>query len=134
MKPTNTMKRYLEIARKEAQDSDFIKRHGAVLVRGGSVINKSCNSKDFSSFMNRFISRNRCRCTPQATRHAELVCVLGLDKSVTAGATMYVVRLGHKGKFMLSKPCSLCQEVMLFTGVRKVIYTVNEHEVEQIKF
>ena len=133
MNASKTMKSYLELARKEALDSySCQQKHGAVLVRGGSVLNKSCNNPNFSSFMSRFAKLNPHK-IPKATRHAELMCVLGLDRSVTQGTTIYVVRINGSGKFMMSKPCELCQDVLRFVGVRKAIYTINEHRIGILK-
>jgi len=125
--------RYLEMARKEAASGVFHMRHGAVLVKGGSIINKSCNSPNFSLFMKRFCFKKApIKRNSMATRHAELMCVLGLDKSKTNGATICVVRINNQGKFMMSRPCELCMEVMKFTGIRNVIYSINEDEYGRI--
>ena len=98
-------------------------RHGAVLIRGGSVLNVAANSDNHSSFGQRF------RTDPgRATHHAELGCVLGLDKSITQGATVYVARIGKNGNWKNSKPCMMCHEVMSFVGIKRVVYTIAPNE------
>lgn len=116
--------RCLKIAAKVAEQSGHDSfRHGAVLIKGGSVINVAANNDNHSSFAQRF------RTDPgRATHHAELGCVLGLEKSATAGATIYVARIGKKGNWKNSKPCSMCHEVMSYVGVRRVVYTIGPNE------
>ena len=122
--------RLLSQARSLANRSSYGKiRHGAVLVKGGTIINSSYNKDKFSSFGNRF----RRQGLGPATHHAELGCILGVDKSKTTGATVYVVRINKLGQYRLSKPCPMCHEILKFCGVKKVVYTKNEHEIESYK-
>ena len=98
-------------------------RHGAALIKGGSILNVSANSDNHSSFGQRF------RSSPgPATHHAELACILGIDKSSTTGATVYVARINKNGKWRMSKPCSMCHEAMKFAGIKKVVYTISDNE------
>ena len=127
---TNKIERYLELAKNEARQSKYGKlRHGAVLVKGGSVINASYNKNNFSSFGNRF-RKHGCG---HDTHHAELGCILVLDKSKTTGTTLYVVRINKDDDFRLSKPCDMCHEVLKYCGVRKVVYTIDENKIASYK-
>ena len=103
--------------------------HGAVLVKGGSVINASSNKDNSCSFGSRFRDPDRGR----ATLHAELGCILNLDKSVTQGATIYVVRVGKRGDFKMSKPCPMCNGALKHVGIKKVFYTSDEGTLENYK-
>ena len=116
--------RRLKMAAKAAEQSGHDKfRHGAVLIKGGSILNIAANSDNHSSFGQRF------RTSPgRATHHAELGCVLGLDRSSTQGSTIYVARVGNDGRWKMSKPCSMCHEVMKYVGVREIVYTVDDGE------
>ena len=129
MRVSNKVKRYLTLAHRVASQSahDHFK-HGAVLVKGGSVLNTAFNKDNYNRFGNRFRDTRSCG---HATHHAELGCVLGLDRSITNGATLYVVRTNRQGKFRMSKPCIMCEEVMKFCGVKKVIYTTGEDSIEK---
>jgi len=110
-------------ARAAEQSGHDVFRHGAVLIKGGSVLNISSNSDNHTSFGQRF------RHEPgRATHHAETACVLGLDKSTTHGSTIYVARVNKEGEWKMSKPCSMCHEVMLFVGIKKVVYTIGPSE------
>lgn len=124
---TGKNKRYFELAKRTAQKSGFRTRHGAVLVKGGSVINVSTNSDDYCSFGMRF--RNE---PGKATIHAEIGVILGLDRSVTEGSTIYVARINKKGEYRMSKPCPMCQAALKHVGVKRVIYTT-DNSVEKCK-
>lgn len=121
--------RRLKIAAKIAEQSDHdTYRHGAVLIKGGSVINLAANNDNHTSFGQRF------RSSPgRATHHAETACVLGIERSTTMGATMYVARVNKSGEWKMSKPCSMCHEVMKFVGIKKVVYTVGENKWQSYK-
>ena len=118
--------RYMELARRTAERSsapDY--RHGALLIKGGRIINSSYNKNNFKGWGNRF----RHRDCGHATHHAELGCILGIDRTVTTGATIYVARIGKGGEFRMSKPCPMCRAVLHHVGIKKVIYTINDKEV-----
>lgn len=124
------IKRYFHLARSVAHNSEYGKiRHGALLTKGGSVIN-TCHNKDkFCSFGTRFRDPSR----GHATIHAEIGCILGLPRSVTSGADVYVCRINKQGQFRNSKPCAMCHEVLKHVGVRRVYYTAGEDVVEMYK-
>jgi len=114
--------RYFNVARKAAlcsEQSDY--KHGAVVVKGGSVINTSCNKNRLASFGSRFCKEH----DGIPTLHAELGAILGLERSVTEGATLYVARVGKDGGFRLSKPCSMCTAAMKHVGIKRVYWTIN---------
>ena len=113
--------RHLKLAEKIAATSTHKKsRHGAVLVRGGAIINIAKNSNRYTKFGQRFMPYNH---NWPATHHAELACVLGLDKRTTIGSTVYVARVGKRGEIKNSKPCTTCQAVLEHVGVKRVFYT-----------
>ena len=117
--------RGLKMAAKVAEQSGYETfRHGAVLIRGGAVVNVAANSDNHTSFGQRFRQRHLGR----ATHHAELACILGLDKSITQGGTVYVARINKNGEWKNSKPCSMCHEVMSYVGIKRVVYTVGPNE------
>ena len=127
---SNTSKktqRTLELAKRVAANSTYGKlKHGAVLVKGGNVVNVAFNKPDFTKFGNRF--RNNYTCG-LATTHAEIGAILGLSRSTTEGATVFVVRINRHGEYRMSKPCPMCEDVLKFVGVKKVVYTTDGHTV-----
>ena len=130
IKPTRRVKRCFELARNVAFGSVYGKiRHGALLRKGGRVINTSCNKDKFCSFGTRFRDPSR----GHATIHAELGCILGLPRTVTNGADIYVCRINKQGQFRNSKPCAMCHEVLKYVGVKRVYYTTGDNTIEMYK-
>lgn len=122
--------RYVELASRIAQQTEFKEyKHGAVLVRGGTVLNTSCNKNKYKAWANRFRKKQR----GHATLHAEIGAILGLDRAMTEGATVYVVRIGRAGDLKNSKPCPMCEAVMQFVGVKKVVYSNENGEIESMR-
>ena len=123
-------KRYFDLARNIAYNSPYNKiRHGAVLVKGGSVINASCNKDNFSSFGTRFRGPN----IGHGTHHAELGCILGISRGVTSGADVYVCRVNKQEQFRSSKPCKMCHDILKHVGVKRVYYTTDNGNVKMYK-
>jgi tRNA(Arg) A34 adenosine deaminase TadA len=122
--------RCFALAKNIASNSPYGKiRHGAILVKGGSVINASFNKENYSSFGKRFRSPQR----GHATVHAELGCILGLPRDVTSGTDLYVCRINRRGEFRFSKPCSMCHEALKHVGVKRVYYTTSDNTIEMYK-
>ena len=123
--------KHLDLAKRIAATSNHRKsRHGAVLVRGGSILNFSKNSTRFTRFGQRFIPYDQ---TWRRPHHAEIGCILGMPRSVTKGATIYVARVSKRGETKNSKPCSICQAVLRHVGIKKVIYTTDGSDHECLK-
>jgi len=123
-------KRLIELATRVAESSgneDY--RHGAVLARGSNILNVASNKNAHARFGKRFRRRDK----GVTTHHAELGCILGLDRSVTRGADLYVVRVGNGGDLRLSKPCHMCEAALRHVGVRRVYYSINENEFGCVK-
>ena len=124
--------RYIDLAARIAMQTDFKEyKHGAVLVRGGTVLNTSCNKNKYKAWANRFRDSKKQR--GHATVHAEIGAILGLDRSITEGATIYVVRVGRDGCLRNSKPCPMCEAAMQFVGVKKVVYSNENGEIESMR-
>lgn len=118
---SNSQKSVFDLAHRIAWQSDYEHfRHGAVLRRAGSIINTATNKKDFSAFGKRFRPVEK----GVATRHAELGCVLGIDRSLTEDADVFVCRITKTGEMRLSKPCVMCQSAMNFVGIRRCFFSI----------
>jgi len=123
-------KRYIGLAKRVAEESDYGKfRHGAVLVKGSSIRNVSCNKQRHCSFGTRF----RAPDCGDATLHAELGAILGVDRGVTRGSTVYVARINKEGEAKISKPCPMCQNAMKHVGVRRVVYTDKDGDIVSMR-
>ncbi len=120
--PSKKDKKYIDLAMRVSNQSEYPHRHGAVLIKGSSVINTACNKNKFSSFAARF-KRNE---PLYATVHAELGAILNVDRKHTEGATIFVVRVNNQQKLRLSKPCTMCEMAMKWVGIKKVIYSTEK--------
>ena len=123
MKITGRHRRYVDLAIKLAESSSYsLHRHGAVLVKGGSVLNWSANQNKVQRWAQRFRSHG----CGHATHHAELGAVLGVARDKTTGSDVYVVRISKKGSLLMSKPCEMCQELLRHVGVKRVFYSIDD--------
>ena len=122
-------RRYISFAKKVAEQSNYGKfRHGAVLVKGSSIRNVACNKHRHCSFGKRFRDHN----DGDPTLHAELGAILGMDRSITQGSTIYVVRINREGLPRMSKPCPMCESALKHVGVKRVVYTDRNGRIENM--
>lgn len=127
---SNKIKRYFDLSRNVAYNSPYGKiKHGALLVKGGSVLNASFNKKSYTSFGSRFRNAN----DGPATVHAEIGCILGIPRDVTMGSDLYVCRINTAGEFKNSQPCPMCHEALKHVGVKRVYYTTDNLSVKMYK-
>ena len=91
-------------------------RHGAVIVKGGSVIsigiNKNRNHPDSVSS-----EHIKTHCSV----HAEIDALRKVKNP--KGATIYIARVGKNNEDRFSRPCDRCHAAIKKSGIRKVIYT-----------
>ena len=122
--------RYIKLAARIAQQTEFKEyKHGAILVRAGAVINTSCNKNKYKAWANQFRKKQH----GHATIHAEIGAILGLDRSLTEGSTIYVVRVGKCGDLKNSKPCPMCEAAMQYVGIKKVVYSSEDGKIETMR-
>jgi tRNA(Arg) A34 adenosine deaminase TadA len=105
----------IELARKSSHN---VHRHGAILVRGPKIISTGTNHSTFNSLAARFHP-----VTEHASLHAEIACILGIDRSELERSDLYVLRLNRQEKIALSKPCPVCQRALEHVGIRRVFYS-----------
>lgn len=110
---------FLDFAVRMAESSDVTTRHGAVLVRGGSVLSVGVNKwKNFYPP----VGISTSKYNPNISIHAE---VDALSRCSDArGATIYIARVNKQGDERMSRPCVDCEKILIEAGVKKVIYTL----------
>lgn len=90
-------------------------RHGAIVVKGGSVLGVGINR---SRTHNEWVTnRPRRLCTI----HAEVSAMRNADFPFRA--TIYVARTNSKGQVRSSAPCLACSEFLEQFEVKKVVHT-----------
>jgi len=111
---------FLNMARYFAEKSEENKRHGAIVVKSGSVVGTG-----FNRFKNHPHNIPEELIKVHCSRHAEEVALREAGKN-SRGAILYVARVNKQGVDRNSKPCHICDQLIKESGVKKVIYTVEE--------
>lgn len=110
---------FLCLASKVAEMSNERNRHGAVIVRGGSVLSLGFNvNKNSPNQLTRMNSKNVRK---ECGIHAEAAAIRRSPGSKRA--TIYISRIGKAGQTLLSRPCKDCERLILQAGIKKIIYT-----------
>lgn len=111
---------FLNIARYFAEKSEEKKRHGAVVVKSGRVVGSGFNKfKNHPDLIPEDLIKVHC------SRHAEEVAIHEAGANAR-GAILYVARVNNQGIDRNSKPCEECSKLIEKSGIKKVIYTVEE--------
>lgn len=94
-------------------------RHGALIVRGGSVLSMGVNR-----------DRNHPHCFGDislaetfASVHAEIAALN--QAHGTVGATIYIARVNKAGLPRLSRPCDRCFIELVQADIKEMVYTTN---------
>lgn len=122
---SNSQRSFLNLAMRAAESSDCQQRHGAIVVRGGSVlaigVNKWRNDITMAGLLH-----DQGRST-DISIHAEIDALSRVSNP--RGATIYVARVNRTGKARLSKPCVNCAKALKKAGVSKIVYTLNNDDM-----
>ena len=119
---SNRERAFLSVARYLASKSEARQRHGAVIVKGGSVIGTGFN-KDRNHPDNVSPEHIKAHCSV----HAETEAIRDAGWNVR-GAVLYVARVNAYGEDRYSKPCDRCTVIIEETQIKKVIYTRSDYE------
>lgn len=111
-------RRLLNFASRIAVGSEVQHRHGAVIVKGGSIISTGVN-KWRSKTPNPPVNEGY---NPDLSYHAEIDAINHANTDLN-GATIYVARINKHGEERLSRPCSRCASAIKEAGIKKVVYT-----------
>lgn len=102
-----------------AQQSTCNQQHGAIIVRGGSVlgtgINMMKNNPDTPGLDPK----------TQSSVHAECAALKAVKGTNLKGAIVYVARINKAQQPMMSKPCPNCEAELKRRGVVKMIWTLD---------
>ena len=112
---------FLNIARYFAEKSEERKKHGAVVVKSGRVVGAGHNKfKNHPDVIPEELIKIHC------SRHAEEVAIREAGDNAR-GAILYVARVNNSGLDRNSKPCEECSKLIEKSGIKKVIYTVEQY-------
>jgi pyrimidine deaminase RibD-like protein len=112
---------FLNVALYLAEKSEENKKHGAIVVKSGRVVGLGFNKfKNHPSVIEEDLIKVHC------SRHAEEVAIHEAGNNAK-GAILYVARVNKQGEARNSKPCNECSKLIKKSGIKKVIYTMEEH-------
>jgi deoxycytidylate deaminase len=102
---------------KEATKSECRCKHGAIIVRGGSILAKGYN---------KYRTHPTWGTGPLLTVHAEAAAIRSAERQGISihGAIMYIARNNMYSQ--MSRPCAGCEARIRKAGIRKIIYTDKE--------
>lgn len=109
-----------EKARKIALKSNYKYKLGAILIKGGKIINAKYNSSKTHKWATHLYK--------YGSRHAELSTLINLNYDQTCNSIIFVARTTKTKHFALSRPCSMCINAAKKMGVKKIYYTINDYE------
>lgn len=114
--------RFISLAIQQAKQSNCNNRLGAVICHQKTVLGAGYN-KSSSPLLNKgIIKKNHAN----MGLHAEVAAMVGLDRKVIKGTTLYVVRLRRNNSIGMSKPCISCMFYITGMGVKKIIYSTDD--------
>lgn len=122
---SRSQRSFLNLAMRAAESSDCHQRHGAIVVRSGSVLSIGTNKwRNDISTAGILHDEGRSR---DISIHAEVDALSRVANP--RGATIYIARVNRTGKARLSKPCINCAKALKEAGVSKIVYTLNNDDM-----
>ena len=111
---------YINVARSLAEKSEENKKHGAVVIKSGRVVGYG-----FNKFKNDIHVVPEELIKVHCSRHAEEIAIKNAGDNAK-GATIYVARVNRSGINRDSRPCIVCSELIKESGIKRVVYTMEE--------
>lgn len=116
---SRSQKSFLNLAMKTAEASECTQRHGAVVVKSGSVLSIGLNKwRNDAALADEMFATGKSK---DISVHAEIDALSRVRNP--AGAVLYIARVNKQGDPMMSKPCNSCSKAIEEAGITKVIYT-----------
>jgi deoxycytidylate deaminase len=113
---------YLSVARFLATKSNARNNHGAVVVKGGSVLGIGWNKyRNNSTIVSPEHIKTDC------SRCAEGVAIKDAGPRAK-GAVIYVARVNRHGEDRYSRPCPRCEILIKQVQIKRVIFTTETGE------
>lgn len=116
---SRSQKSFLNLAMKTAEASECTQRHGAVVVKSGSVLSIGLNKwRNDAALADEMFAAGK---STNISVHAEIDALSRVRNP--AGAVLYIARVNRQGEPMMSKPCNECSKAIEESGITKVVYT-----------
>lgn len=113
---TKTLERLRKVAKKASDSSDYKIKLGAAVFKKNRIISVGYNSKKTHPKLLRYFKHS--------TLHAECDSIFHCEnKEILKGSDIFVFRESKAGTPLLSKPCSMCVQVLFEHGVKRAFWT-----------
>jgi tRNA(Arg) A34 adenosine deaminase TadA len=109
--------KFLAKAMEQAKSSQGRYRHGAVLVKDGTIVGSGCNQMRGQASITATTNSWRA-----SFLHAEEIAISQAGTAAN-GAVLYVARISKAGDPKPSAPCVRCSGRLRRAGVLRVVYT-----------
>ena len=107
----------------EGAKSSYIYKHGAIAFNKGKPIGRGYNSTDIHGGLARDYNY-------RGGIHAEVAALKNINKA----DTILVVRISREdGSLTMSRPCEKCQKYLKDRGIKKVVYSNWNGEIEEMR-
>ena len=104
----------LRLAIKKAYASEHTFKVGAVIFKGGQILNSSCNKNKTNPIR---VPHKSCI----NKLHAEMAAIRNCN---TEGASILVIRLDKRDySLTMAKPCPDCEFFIREAGIKKIVYS-----------
>lgn len=128
MTPTTREKRYFNLAKSNAELSEFTRvrgtkvKIGAVIVRGNFVVSEGRNRLKTHTFQHRS-NIGSGYLAPVPNIHAEIDALIRSGRHDLTGAEVFVYREFVSGELANCRPCLSCMRALKNAGVKHIYYT-----------
>lgn len=128
-RPIQNSPKPLDLAIRIAESNeDYPKfRLGSVIYKGGRYLSVGWSKLHTHPSAIGDDEESRERVATHAEAHAISMC------GDPRNATIYVARIGRNGKLGLSRPCRRCMDLIIQSGIKKVVYTASDSTYEEFR-
>jgi tRNA(Arg) A34 adenosine deaminase TadA len=124
---SNTDRKYIDMAAREATKSSVLYRHGCIAVVSGKVMARGYNK--YRTYSKDGLISDNCSC------HAEIdVLRKCLKLNITKKISLYIVRISNAEGLLNSVPCEQCYNTMKQFPIKQVIYSSYDGEIKKVAF
>lgn len=126
--PAARIKRYFNLARTNADRSEFTRTRGtkvkigAVIIKGNFVVSEGCNRLKTHTFQH-VSNKNNGYMAPVPNIHAEIDALIKSGRHDLTGAEVFVYREFVSGELANCRPCPSCMDALVKAGVKHIYYT-----------
>ena len=123
---SNQDRKFISRALGVAESSTQRQKHGCIVAKNGRTLGVGVNS-----FRN--VPTNVSSPRTDSSYHAE-VMALRACVAYSLRATVYVARVDSEGRARMSKPCDICMDALRLCGVKRVVYTIDDGDIQDLRF